>query len=729
MPSNRSSWATSEAPAGDTASRPRDRHKIPLARFANEKSGKLESANSQSQKTTEGQTKEATTETSVKSPDVKFEKRSKKAQKKSKVLFIAALIVIAFVVGVVVVLPKFDTTAEAAKPTTLVPPRIPTTTINPSKTSRHYIHAYYNDSKRSKQEEVYEIGGAYPNVTNLKLLSTTWQIPTENYRPLGYQLRLFVRLPGYGIDDAPIPKKLHWTTLGKVRILIEIDKNPENFIELHSKNLKIKAATLREVQLKNKNEDAIFKYKLVGQTRRLAFQHNEQIERVGFGDGKPILAGKYILEIVYDGEINNTLTGLYSSCTTDSQIKKGSCIATTQMEPTNARMMVPCFDEPRFKAIWSLIIFHPTGTEANSNMNSEFSEIDSITGSEARLTWNITKFANTPKMSSYLLALVVHAWEGPDTITTNNVEIRALSSFEQFFGVKYPLPKLDLFAVARYGEGAMENWGLMIFKERWLLVDPKHESIGHQWFGNLVTMNWWNEIWLNEGFADFAEFLGRLSHMSFDDAVIEYLLNERNKIMYGEVAYAQNGWSKISKQKYPDGRYNRCPRTPIEIRYMFDMHAYKRRPWNLLNIQSFGSSSLFTNIKAYLDKHKYSTSHSMDVLGEDLFKDQLWINAQKILEDHLTNIDEAIPRSKTGQKEKGLIERNLISAFPPIINMDGRAYTRVCYGKNWPLVFQAFRFAISFAYSDSHLRRFVLYGCCWTSQLWDCSRVRIFSLK
>ncbi|CAJ0565178.1 unnamed protein product, partial [Mesorhabditis spiculigera] len=306
-----------------------------------------------------------------------------------------------------------------------------------------------------------DIGGNDPKSPILP--TPTWQIPTESYRPQHYDVDLHVYLPGHG---TPIPKEREFDFFGIVNITLAVDE-PQKHIELHSKKLELVAATLIE--------DG-------GKLRRLSIRFNNTLDRVALSDGNVINKGTHIIQIAYRGVISRSLFGLYRSSyqTRDGQKR---FIATTQFEVTNAREMTPCFDEPRFKATWRFSVRHPVNTTATTNAaihGQPFSE------EHGGLSWIRTKFETSPVMSSYIVALVIHDFGYESVIASNNVKIGiyarkeamshtktaldaaalALPEIERLVGVKYPLPKLDIFAIPDFSAGAMENWGIMTFKER-----------------------------------------------------------------------------------------------------------------------------------------------------------------------------------------------------------------------------------------------------------------------
>lgn len=419
---------------------------------------------------------------------------------------------------------------------------------------------------------------------------------------------------------------------GEEKILIYFGR-PVKEITLHSKDLEIE-----KVELQISNSKILISKQIL----------NSKSETVTFKLSKPAPKGKGELKIKFKGILSDKLKGFYRSKYSHKGEEK--YIATTQFEATDARAAFPCFDEPHKKAVFDVtflvpkdlavisntvedsIIYHPDDKSmpAGRSLSMPF---------EHQSGYKIVKFRQTPKMSTYLLAFIVGDFEHIEgwavrggkkktlvrVFTTPGKKhqakfaletaIKCLEFYEEYFDIPYPLPVLDLIAIPDFASAAMENWGAITYRETALLVDEEHTSsankqwvaiviaheLAHQWFGNLVTMRWWTDLWLNEGFASYMEYLAT------------------DKLFPKWHMWRQYVSERFAAALKLDALENTHPieievSHPDEIWEIFDSVSYAKGSAVIRMLADYLGEEIFRNgLRHYLKKHAYGNTDTSDL--------------------------------------------------------------------------------------------------------------------
>ncbi|MFC0082403.1 M1 family aminopeptidase [Aciditerrimonas ferrireducens] len=349
-------------------------------------------------------------------------------------------------------------------------------------------------------------------------------------------------------------------------------------------------------------------------------------QRLRLRPAEPLPAGPLRLDLRFSGELNDRLHGFYRSTYTDPEGRTRT-IATTQFEATHARRAFPCLDEPDAKAVFAITLDVPEGLLAVSN--GPVVDEEPLAGGGRRV-----RFGDTMPMSTYLVAFVVGPLVATEPVRAGGTTLRvvhvpgkegltgfaleaaahALDFFTDWFGLPYPADKLDLVAIPDFAFGAMENLGCVTFRETALLVDPGRASqlelqrvadvvsheIAHMWFGDLVTMKWWNGIWLNEAFATFMELL----------CVDHFRPAWRRWVSFGlerEAALAVDGLHRTRPVEYPVG-------SPEEAEGMFDVLTYQKGASVLRMLERYlGEERFRDGIRRYLARHRYANTETTDL--------------------------------------------------------------------------------------------------------------------
>jgi len=423
--------------------------------------------------------------------------------------------------------------------------------------------------------------------------------------PSAGRLSKFVRPKNYDLHLSLDPENASFK--GRVKISLE-SKQPTTQLVLHALDL-----SLTSVIVAGRRLDPS---KIVVDAKA---------ETVTFLLDAP-LKGRAEVEIEYAGKMNELMRGLYKSRGKNGS--KDEAWSFTHLEPTHARRVLPSLDEPAFKATFNLTLEVPAGLTPLSNM-PKVSE--TIAGDRKTAV-----FERTPEMSSYLLAVFaarleartrkvgktsLTVWAAPDQIAQADFALdageKALKYLNKYFGIPYMLPKLDMVAAPDFASGAMENWGAILYRDASLLIDPKLSSdaakrrvaevvsheIVHQWFGNLVTMGWWNDLWLNEAFATW------LAYKIVDSTTPEWKVWDE---------FDQGKRSPLSIDALPGTRPVRSDAaTPAEIQAQFDPMSYQKGGALLRMIEGYiGEAAFRKGIQAYMKKWAYKNAEASDLARE-----------------------------------------------------------------------------------------------------------------
>ncbi|KAK6530013.1 Aminopeptidase 2 mitochondrial, variant 2 [Orbilia ellipsospora] len=401
---------------------------------------------------------------------------------------------------------------------------------------------------------------------------------------------------------------------GEVTIDLDVKEETDKVV-VNSTEIKISSAELTGPSITQKVESN-------------GVEYNEDLQTATFDFGHKLQEGsKYQITIKFVGTLNDNMSGFYRSSYKD---KDGNTkyLATTQMEPTDCRKAFPCFDEPALKAKFQINLIADKNLTCLSNMNEE-GEPTILENGKA-----LHKFANSPLMSTYLVAFIVgdlryietndfripvrvYATPGSEHLGKFSLDLAAktLKFYEETFDCPYPLPKMDMVAIPDFSAGAMENWGLVTYRLVDLLFDEttsgastkqrvaevvQHE-LAHQWFGNFVTMDFWDGLWLNEGFATW---------MSWYSCNVFY-----PEWKVWESYVADNLQSALSLDSLRSSHPIEVPVKKIaEINQIFDAISYSKGSCVLRMVSQYiGEETFMKGIRAYLKRHAYGNTVTQDL--------------------------------------------------------------------------------------------------------------------
>lgn len=421
------------------------------------------------------------------------------------------------------------------------------------------------------------------------------RLPTT-VRPSSYVLRLE-------------PDHTSGTFAGRVAITAEVSEAVDT-ISLNSEQLDIDSAHLT----------------VSDTTSDCSVETDTERQRITLDPGHKIEPGSVLIAIEFRGRFNDQLVGLYLSTFTNDDGEAAS-LATTQFEATHARKCFPCWDEPAAKATFEIELVIDGGHNAVSN-EAEVSRVELDDGRVA------IKFAPTVPMSTYLVAFVTGPIEVSPAVDVDGTPLRivhvpgkgdltdfalevgafALRYFTDYFGLPYPCSKLDLVAIPDFAFGAMENLGCVTFREALLLIDPDRSTqpelqlavdvisheLAHMWFGDLVTMSWWNGLWLNEAFASFMEMRCTDAFRPSWDRWTDFALSRSEALTIDSLAATRPIEYEVT--------------SPVDAEGMFDVLTYKKGAAVVRMLEQYlGEERFRAGIRRYMNTHQFGNADTSDL--------------------------------------------------------------------------------------------------------------------
>ncbi|XP_045768463.1 glutamyl aminopeptidase isoform X2 [Maniola jurtina] len=410
--------------------------------------------------------------------------------------------------------------------------------------------------------------------------------------------------------------------IGDVTIDINVNE-VRKFVALHTKFLSIDDVKV----YRNKNEVSIAKFLEVESLEQLLIHFDNNLN-----------PGSYQVHIKFSGNLTRNIVGLYLS-----HLKDKSTMVASKFQPTYARQAFPCFDEPDFKATYDITLVKPVDYMALSNMNEVSKTLDPTSNTEA------VTFATSVPMSTYLACFVVCNFNVKENeIMANgigkNFKLRSFAQKDQthkidfaqdigkrvtefyirYYEVPFPLPKLDMIAIPDYVSGATEHWGLITYRETSFLIDDETASsknkisvantvaheLAHMWFGNLVTMKWWDEVWLNEGFASYMQVKSLNAIEPSWTMLDQFLTRTLHSVL-------------VTDAKLSSHPIVQTVETPDQITAIFDAISYNKGASVLRMLEGFiGEENFRRGVSDYLKTYEFGNTVTQDLLSsmEPYFK-------------------------------------------------------------------------------------------------------------
>ncbi|XP_060524769.1 glutamyl aminopeptidase isoform X3 [Cylas formicarius] len=403
---------------------------------------------------------------------------------------------------------------------------------------------------------------------------------------------------------------------GRVVVTMSVDQTAPSVV-VHSNKLDVSSVTV------------------AGRAANFEVDEFYEIVTITKGDGTSFTSSDTSLEIDFSGDMKNRIVGLYTSSYTNSD-GGSTTMATSKFEPTYARQAFPCFDEPNMKAKYVVHLLKP---KADNYIALSNYPVDTTVSYDTDN--DLVTFKETVSMSTYLTCFIVSDFKFTETTFNNNgtpVALRVYASpgnlnkttyagevakkviefYVDYFGISYPLPKLDMVAIPDFVSGAMEHWGLVTYRETALLyTNATHSSankqrvatviaheLAHSWFGNLVTMDWWNDLWLNEGFASYIEFKGTAAAEPDWEMMSQFQTSDLHSVLSLDATLSSHP-IVVSVT------------TPDEITAIFDTISYNKGASILRMLEdTVGEENFRKGVTNYLNKYAYGNAVTKNFLEE-----------------------------------------------------------------------------------------------------------------
>ncbi len=488
---------------------------------------------------------------------------------------------------------------------------------------------------------------------------------------------------------------------------------PAQRITLHQRGLQITNATITR---HDKQREASHEVKRI--------VHQASYDEVRLHTDDRLYPGDYTVTLEFKGEVTAKMLGIYPSYVTNDDGSKDTIIA-TQFESHYAREVFPCVDEPAAKATFDLTVVLPLGSTDVVLSNTPAVADEMVDHGRA------ISFETTPRMSTYLLAFVIGDLHCVESQTKDGVTVRswghvsrpkehlqysvdeavaALEFFTEYFGTPYPLAKCDQVALPDFDAGAMENWGLITYREIALLADPENLSISsqqyislviahelsHQWFGNLVTMQWWDDLWLNESFASIMEHLALdVMHPDWHQwemYVAMDVLGASNRDVYKDI---QSVGVKVTD--------------PELIDTLFDPGIVYAKGGRLIKMmrEYVGEEAFRAALKIYFQRHQYANTTREDlwkVMSETSGKDVAALMTPWIEQSGMPvlSIDETEPALVVSQQRFVLDAENDATLWPIPLFTETKVEPEILIGKHFKLKSESPDYVLFNQFASAH---------------------------